>query len=247
MFSEGKIMKKLCVTVVVLASSLNTPAFSQSALKGLYFGASINAAHSTISSGGFNTAGAFANSDCDPNVVIAGFVCGPGDDIVGGSLFVGKDAVLSFGEKSSIRVEAELSYAGDSDFVTASFPGPPGPFAFAYRTQVSNLKTVFMNTYFDRVMSEKLTLFASVGIGVSNFKLTTTDGVVSGRDSFNKFSYNVGLGARYKISKRVDVFGQVRHVYNGKANLALLAGAAAGNYTARLNSNEMRLGLMYNF
>jgi opacity protein-like surface antigen len=242
-------MKKLYATVAVLASSFITPAFSQSAPKGLYFGASINAAHSTISSGGFNTAGAFFNSDCDPNVLIGGFVCGPGDDIVGGSVFVGKDAVISFSEKSSIRVEAELSYAGDSDFVTASFPGPPGPFGFAYRTQVSNLKTVFLNTYFDRIMSEKFTLFASIGIGVSNFKLATTDGVVSGRDNFNKFSYNVGLGGRYKISKRVDVFGQVRHVYNGKANMALSTGggAAAGNYTARLNSNEARLGLMFNF
>jgi opacity protein-like surface antigen len=239
-------MKKICAVAVVLASSLTLPAFSQDTPKGIYIGVSVNAAHSNLSSGGFNSAGFFANSDCDPNAVVAGFDCGPGDDVVGGSIFVGKDAVLSFGEKSSIRVEAELSYAGDSDFVTASFPGPPGPIAFAYRTQVSNLKTVFVNAYYDRAMSEKLTLSAGLGIGVSNFKLTTTDGVVSGSDSFNTFSYNVGLGARYKISKRVDLFGQVRHVYNGKANLALNAGAA-GNYTARLNSNEVRLGLMYNF
>lgn len=243
-------MKKLFTIAALATAVFCTPALAQNTSKGFYLGAALNAGDSNLSTAGFNTLGGFFNSDCDPKVPGGGGTCGDGETAFGGSVFIGKDAVLSYGNNTSIRVEAELSFSGDSDFITASFPGPPGPIAFFYRTEVSNLKTVFLNAYLDHAISPKFTVFANTGIGVSNFKLSTTDGVVGGNDSFTKFSYNVGLGAKYKVSKRVDIFGQIRHIYNGKANLALVSTVGAvpsGNYTARLASNEARLGLMVHF
>lgn len=242
-------MKRLFTIAALATAVFCTPALAQNTSKGFYLGAALNAGDSNLSTGGFNTVGAFFNSDCDPKVSGGGGTCGDGDSVFGGSVFIGKDAVLSYGNKTSTRVEAELSYTGDSNFITASFPGPPGPIAFFYRTEVSNLKTVFLNAYLDHKVSPKLTVFASTGIGVSNFKISTTDLVVGGNDSSTEFSYNVGLGARYKISQRVDIFGQIRHVNNGRANVALtgVGGVPAGNYTAHLKTNEARLGLMVHF
>jgi|GEM_PF-6958517 len=241
-------MKRLLAIAALVAAVFCTPAFSQNTSKGFYLGAALNAGDSNLSSGGFNAAGGFFNSDCEPKVAGGGGTCGDGDSVFGGSVFIGRDAVLTYGNKTSIRVEAELSFTGDSNFITASFPGPPGPITFFYRTEVSNLKAVFLNAYLDHAISPKFTVFASTGIGVSNFKLSTTDGVVAGNDSFTEFSYNVGFGAKYKVSQRVDIFGQIRHVNNGRANLALTSGGVpAGNYTARLKTNEARLGLIVHF
>ena len=102
------------------------PVYAQNIPNGFYAGASLSALRSNITPSGANTIGGFGNTDCDTTSVIAGLVCDDDDSVVSGSVFVGRDAVLSYGPKSSIRVEAELSFAGDSEFVTPSFPGPPG-------------------------------------------------------------------------------------------------------------------------
>jgi len=242
---------KIAMIIAALGAVMHvTPVYAQNIPNGFYAGASLSALRSNITPSGANTLGGFGNTDCDTTFVIAGLVCDDDDSVVSGSVFVGRDDVLSYGPKSSIRVEAELSFAGDSEFVTPSFPGPPGPAAFVYTTEVTNLNTAFLNAYFDRAVSNKLTIFASTGIGASNFKLTTTDGVVQGNDSFTNFSYNFGLGASYKLSNQIKVFTQIRYIYHGKANMPLTAvggGAPAGNYAVRLETNEARLGLMYKF
>lgn len=243
-------MKKIFAVLTFVATGLASTAYSEPIGKGLYVGGSLNLSKNDISTSGFNTLGGFGNADCEPSIIsAAGLECGKGDTLLGGSVFVGKNAVLSYGEKSSIRVEAELSYASDSDFVTASFPGPPSP-TFFYQTQVSNLKTVFLNAYYDHATSKKLSFFASTGVGLSNYKVTTSDGVVGGSDSSTNFSYNFGLGTRYRLTDSVDIFGQIRHVYHGKTSVALNAlggGAPAGNYAVRLKTNEVRMGLMVNY
>jgi len=242
---------KTAMIIATLGAVMHvTPVYAQNIPNGFYAGASLSAMHSNITPSGTNTAGGFGNSDCDTTSVIAGLVCDDDDNVISGSIFAGREAVLSFGPKSSIRVEAELAFAGDSEFVTPSFPGPPGPAAFVYNTEVTSLKTAFLNAYLDRAVSDKLTVFASTGVGASNFKLTTTDGVVQGNESFTNFSFNFGLGASYMLSDHINVFTQIRYIYHGKANMPIAGvggGAPAGNYAVRLETNEARLGLMYKF
>jgi opacity protein-like surface antigen len=243
-------MKTALIIAALVGSMHFNPVYAQNIPKGFYAGASLSSLRSNIKLSGTNTSGLFVNTDCDATSVIAALVCDDDDSMVSGSVFAGRDAVLSFGKNSSVRIEAEFSFAGDSDFTTPSFPGPPGPAAFVYNTEVANLKTAFLNAYFDRAVTHKLTVFASTGVGASNFKLKTTDGVVQGNDSFTNISYNFGLGASYKLSNRINIFTQIRHIYHGKANMPLtgvVGGAPTGNYAVRLETNEARLGLMYKF
>jgi len=68
LFLEGENMKILFAITALATAVFCTPALAQNTSKGFYLGAALNAGDSNLSTGGFNTAGAFFNSDCDPKV-----------------------------------------------------------------------------------------------------------------------------------------------------------------------------------
>jgi len=190
-----------------------------------------------VTPGGFNTAGPFSNAFGTDH-----------DSTTGISLAVGLDNLVQFTDSIRLRGELELESQGNPNFVTNSFPGPPGPSTFFYHTDVRSLNG-FANLFVDfdmPMIAAPLTAFVGGGIGASNHRVSTNDTVVSGSNSSTEFAWHLGGGLKYAISNNVELFAAARYMDLGKTN-TLLNGGANGNYTLKHNVVEARMGMTIKF
>ncbi|MGI9352855.1 MAG: outer membrane protein [Rhizobiaceae bacterium] len=251
---------KIISATAVLAAVFSGSAFAQDsnqafdtsrlANSSLYIGGAYSRAELDTSTGGFNTVGLFQNFDCGSGTLappVPGFPssCSNEEDVDGWSVFAGFEDVIHVTDNVSVRIEGEYSSYDDAALTTGSFPGPPGPPAFFYRTTISDLEAGFANAYLDFDINDRLTLFIGGGIGASSVEIATNDFVVSGSGSETNFAYNIGFGASVEVLPGIDVFGNFRYVNFGKTDINLVGGGGgpAGNYTVDLDATEARVGV----
>ena len=195
-----------------------------------YLGGAVTYSETDVDSGGFNTAGGFPN------------FLGDSEDGVGFSLVMGLDNLVQFGNGVSLRGETEFNWRPDQNYITGSFPGPPGPPTFLYRTSVEESFSVFANLFVDVEVFSPFSVFGGGGIGFAHHDVTTTDFVVAGASSDTEFAYHVGGGVIFDLTQSVSIIGGARYMDLGTSDTPL-DGGASGNYTLDHEVVEGRIGV----
>jgi opacity protein-like surface antigen len=180
-----------------------------------------------LQSGGFNTVGPHPNTGSDNSDTFS----------IGGA--IGTRIPRNLG---TLRLECEGIYVDPFNTVTNSFPGPPGPITFFYRTQYSNRWAVLANCWFDIPINNCLDLYAGGGIGGGGATMSVDDFVVQGRGSSSDVVWQVGCGLVRRFN-RVAVDLGYRYMDWGKSEVTITGG---GNFTADVTSHQVFLGIRYN-
>ncbi|MCH7889752.1 MAG: outer membrane beta-barrel protein [Proteobacteria bacterium] len=107
-------------------------------------------------------------------------------------------AALDFGSWG-LRVEAEVRGPRDYDFVTDSFPGPPGPIEDFFDTDVEAW-TAMGNVWLDVPVGASLTAYVGGGVGASFLDVAANDGVISGEDDDTDLAWQLGAGFSRPLS-----------------------------------------------
>jgi opacity protein-like surface antigen len=175
-------------------------------------------------SGGFNTAGAFDNTNDTSDEVFVG----------GGAIGIAIPRALG-----TLRVELEGRGRNEFRGVTDSF-APPDP-TFFYDVEVDDCWSVMTNAWFDLPMSDRLDVYAGGGLGAGGYNLVVDDTVVTGVDSVSEFAWQVGTGVNYRLSDRLVLDMGYRYLDLGEADIELTDafGASAGNYTFDVTAHEL--------
>jgi len=159
---------------------------------------------------------------------------------------MGMDNMVQFGNGVSLRGETEFNWRPDQNYVTGSFPGPPGPPAFLYRTSVEESFSIFANLFVDVEIFSPFSVFAGGGIGLAHHDVSTTDFVVAGASSGSEFAYHVGGGVIFDLTQSVSIVGGARYMDLGTSDtpLASVVGSVpSGNYTLDHEVVEGRIGV----
>jgi hypothetical protein len=147
-------------------------------LDSLYVGGAAGWGHSKYDSGGFNTLGAFNNTNDDS------------DNSAVGSLFLGFENIVSIGPVS-LRAELE-GMMTSKNIVTDSF-APPTP-SFFYQTDIRSYVGLLNLWADDRPFSDvPIVLSIGGGAGIARHEIETGDGVVVGDGSDTEFAYALGV------------------------------------------------------
>jgi len=193
-----------------------------------YLAVEIGQHDSKMRSGGFNTAGAFENTN---------------NDEANGKLFSIKAGV----EINKWKFDIGYRQYESQDYTTDGFR-PPTPIFF-YDSKLK-AKAVMVTAYYDFYEYNKLDFYGGAGIGESRVEISTTDGVVEGSGSETNFFWQVELGVEDPITNSLVLNVGLRYVDLGKTEINLHrlgGGAQAGNFTADLTSEELFFGLRYIF
>lgn len=193
-----------------------------------YVEGGIGVSWTEFETGGFNTAGTFAN-----------VVETPDKSGVSGKLAIGAADIITFGP-ASLRVEGEFSIMPSETFVTGSFPGAPTP-TFFYRTQTAETYRGMANIWVDFRPLDDMPVILSVGGGIGGARLEawTNDGVVNGYGKGTKFAWNVGAQAAYVLGQDFTAGLEARYYDLGSLDMSLTSiggGGPAGNYTLDYSS-----------
>jgi opacity protein-like surface antigen len=176
-----------------------------------------------LDSSGYNTSGLFSNSgdDTDSNV---GF---------GGALGLKKEY-----DTFRVRPEFEVMWRQDSEHVTNSFPGPPGPITFFYDAKSSDNWSTLANLWLDVPVSEKLWLYGGGGLGAAGTHLTVDDTEVSGEKTASNFAWQAGGGFILPVGDRCELDLGYRFLDMGSTSVPL-DGGTNGSYVADMASHNL--------
>ncbi len=202
-----------------------------------YVAGTVQGAFMDIEAGGFNSqAGGFYAFDSDRDDTLG----------LGGALGISKE----FG---SFRVRSEIEgmwYEDQQGMVHGSFPGPPGPAAFFYRSNLDENWSVMGNLWIDLYCNDYLAWYLGGGTGVSSANLSTNDTQVSGRASDEAFAWQVGTGLLMNISDNCELDLGYRYVDLGTIETDLYvnpgiggAGNPAGSLELDRESHNIALTL----
>ncbi len=194
----------------------------------LRLGASFN----RLESGGLNTLGPHQNTGSDDDESFD----------IGGAI-----GLKVPNRHGAIRLECEALSRDMFQSVTGSFQ-PPTP-TFFYQVDYTDRWSAMGNVWFDLDISDRLGVYAGGGLGVGGGRISLTDGVVQGRDSFSEFAWQAGGGLIWHCSDCFDVDLGYRYVDYGTATVALssvFGNAPAGAYDAELTSHQIMLSLQFN-
>jgi len=193
-------------------------------LKDWYFRVFTAAARTDFDVSGFNSAGAFPNTgDFSDDECIFG---------------------LEFGRSffDQLRVGVEWTKGRDISKFTPSFPGPPGPITFWYRTEVEIKDTMMLNVWWDIPTGCRFRPFVGAGVGLSQVNVDTRDSVVWGDRCETRGAFQMMAGGSFELADGFFLESGWRYVYFGSHRIPLDPGAA-GTYNIDLDSHEWFFGL----
>lgn len=118
------------------------------------------------------------------------------------------------------------------------------------------LNTVMVNGYYDFYNTTAFTPYLTAGIGLASVDLKTTrtdtrNGTITQNPSHthtsNNFAWSVGAGVDYALNDKVNLGLSYRYLDAGRAEMTNSAGD--GNNTSKVNvkSNDIMLGVTYQF
>ncbi len=216
--------KLICTAIAFISFSAYTAAQAGDA----YVGFDLVGARSMIDFGGVNTAGGFSNND------------NQGEYIAGVALKFGMRDQWNLGG-ASITPEIDLTWYGNYDTVSASFPGAPAP-NFFYNTEIDtgrlgvNLWTPFHD-------DGKWRAEAGAGLGVMYRDVSTNDLVVQGSESDYVAYGQLGFRFLRKMSDRGALSLGTSYIFSDSASMPLTSGGfPAGNFEIETNHLEISVG-----
>lgn len=193
-----------------------------------YVSGIVGASFATLSSGGTNTAeGPFEN-------------LGSSSD----SLFTAGGALGMAFARPGGQLRAEVEGRGRDKFVgqTQGFQ-PPAP-TTPYDVEAADGWSVTANLWRDFSIAERFGLYGGGGVGGGGYRLSVTDGLVSGYDQVGGFAWQAGGGIIYQVNSRVTLdlgyrFFQIADTTVGLEDLA--TGGTAGTYRSMFSASELLL------
>jgi len=184
-------------------------------------------------SGGYNTLGDFENT-------------GDASDLA-------YSRGWSVGYRFNDTYSLEFSYHNytTTNYVTNSFR-PPNPTYFYHSTLKTELRMLsFYRNFAHFGPDGKMSVFAGLGLGQAKVKLYTNDTVVEGGDTDHHFAWQIESGVSYEFNQHVQMYGGVRYVDMGNVDIELSAisnpSLSAGNFTAKLHTSEIFMGMRFSF
>jgi opacity protein-like surface antigen len=160
----------------------------------------------------------------------------------------------------SFRTELEIGFSGENEFSVKAKANPK------YGTDVkTNVKTYFVNAYYDYKINDELIPYVGFGLGVANIKNKYSAGVeeyfyYDGTEDTNAFAFNISVGANYKVAKNVFIDVGYRYTNLGEVNQVI--DYAEGEYVSskfdhykesfvkaegKLTAHELTIGAKYLF
>ncbi|EMA4783578.1 porin family protein [Providencia rettgeri] len=118
------------------------------------------------------------------------------------------------------------------------------------------LNTVMVNAYYDFYNATQFTPYITAGVGLASIDLKTTrtdarnsniTQQASHSHTSNNVAWSVGAGVNYAVNENVDLGLSYRYLDAGRAEMTNAAGE--GNNTSKVNvkSNDIMLGITYQF
>jgi len=222
-------LSKSLLSTLVLSVALGVSSNEANATERQFSFGLISTPDASHDIGGFNSNGGFSNVD-DKNASVNGLY-------------------IAYGAKDLFRlgtlpitVEAEIAVT-NSDVVTNSFPGPPGPISFFYNTHINSQR--FAANLWTPIWSQSdWMLEGGTGLGVQALNIRVSDGVVSGNASDYVAYGMLGLRMTKDITESAGLEMGIRYSDTGTADIPLANGAGnpSGNYEYSQNGLSVLLG-----
>jgi opacity protein-like surface antigen len=102
------------------------------------------------------------------------------------------------------------------------------------------------NAWRDWNLTDRLGVYAGGGIGVSGYRLTVDDSVVSGYGQMTALAGQVGTGMTFKLTDRITLDLGYRLFGTDSSSLPITvndSGASAGTYQSNFYSSELLLSV----
>jgi opacity protein-like surface antigen len=197
-----------------------------------YVSGTIQGASIELDSGGGNLIGPHKNFGEDIDDTFA----------LGGALGLSQD-------HGNFRTRGEIEgmwYDDQEDLRTSSFPGPPGPAAFFYNTNVDSNWSVMANVWVDSYINDYVAWYLGGGAGGAGAHLETNDTVVNGGSSDQDFAWQFGTGLIFNVSDSTEIDFGYRFVDLGELETPIFFGAVpGGKFKADRESHNLALTLRY--
>ena len=190
----------------------------------------VGASFATLASGGVNTAeGGFNNSgSANDTLFTAGGALGRAFARPGGQL----------------RIEVEGRGRDMLSGTTQGFQPPVSTSNYNVRAADGWLATA--NLWRDFYLTDRLGVYGGGGIGGGGYRLSVTDGYVSGYRQVGGFAWQAGGGVFYQVSSHVALDLGYRFFETGRTSVPLenmSTLAASGNYTSMFSASELLLSV----
>ncbi|MFM8893615.1 MAG: outer membrane protein [Planctomycetia bacterium] len=187
----------------------------------------IGASFGVLQSGGINEAGGFPNT-------------GRASD----SLFTAGGAVGTAIDRDDgmLRFEVEGRGRDALQGYTNSFE-PPVPTYF-YAVRAVDGWSVMANAWRDWQLTERFGVYTGGGIGAGGYRLTVSDGVVSGYGHMAGFAWQAGTGTTFQLTERTTLDLGYRFFDTVSDSLPLSnVGVPAGSYVSNFYASELLLSV----
>jgi len=179
---------------------------------------------STLTSGGFNTAGPFTNIGSDAN------------NAFGGGAHLG----LQF--SGVVRLDFGYHYRGGLHYTTDSYVDVIEHYYYETDFDANILMgSIYVSPFPDYAFSP----YVGAGVGAAMIKMATDDMVVSGEVSQTKLAWQLEAGLQVNLSDNFVVHIGYRYLNMGTANLRLFDewNWDSGNFTGAVKAHEVAGGL----
>lgn len=187
----------------------------------------IGASFGSLQSGGINEAGNFPNT-------------GRATD----SLFTAGGAVGTAIDRDDgmLRLEVEGRGRDALQGYTNSFE-PPVPTYF-YSVRAVDGWSVMANAWRDWQLTERFGVYTGGGIGAGGYRLTVSDGVVSGYGHMAGFAWQAGTGTTFQLTERTTLDLGYRFFDTVSDSLPLSTGGVpVGSYVSNFYASELLLSV----
>lgn len=157
---------------------------------------------------------------------------------------------LGYDYKNHWRTEAEFSFKKDYEYTSGSTNFPTSFNHHKVATQ-----SIFFNAYRDFDVYKNISLFGSIGLGVTKIKSSGWQGVETrqyGSNTDTNLAYSIGAGISYKPVKAINIDLGYRYIDLGKVesglnNFTNSRGLQDEQMKAHLEKNEFYFGARYHF
>jgi opacity protein-like surface antigen len=210
----------------IAAAGCCDPSYRDSGRR-FYITGIIGASFGVLQSGGINEAGNFPNTGrASDSLFTAGGAAGTAIDRDDGML----------------RLEVEGRGRDALQGSTNSF-APPVPTYF-YSVRAVDGWSVMANAWRDWQLTERFGVYTGGGIGAGGYRLTVSDGVVSGYGHMAGFAWQAGTGTTYQLTERTTLDLGYRFFDTVSDSLPLSTGGTpAGSYVSNFYASELLLSV----
>jgi opacity protein-like surface antigen len=190
----------------------------------------MGASFGKLRSGGGNTEGDFQNTGQASDNLLA----------VGGAIGEAYERSNGF-----LRLEVEGRVRSPLVGQTNSFE-PPTP-TFFYKTRADNGWSLMVNAWRDGNLTDRWGVYAGGGIGVSGYRMSVDDTIVSGNGQMTAVAGQVGTGMTFKLTDQITLDLGYRFFDTASRSLSIKVndsgGQTAGRYRSSFYASELLLSV----